>query len=229
MTAGNDLVDLTELAGASRRLTGSPSRRSSLRSIDTSTTVGASRFGRLSTILRTTIASLRTTVLIPVSPGATFDLAALQAVGSTGAPLTPEVFRWVTTRSVRMCNRQRQMAPIYAPLSSVHAGCLGWLGELSCRMLGAPVTAFDEGGREVIDQVGELVITGPRPSMPVFFWNDSDGSHVRRIFDVFLGAWRHGVWIRITPRGSAVIYGRSDSTAQPAWGSDGHIRVLPGR
>ena len=80
-------------------------------------------------------------------------------------------------------------------------------------MLGAPVAAYDETGREVVDEVGELVITGPMPSMPVFFWNDPDGSRLRSAyFEDFPGVWRHGDWIRITPRGSAVIYGRSDST-----------------
>jgi acetoacetyl-CoA synthetase len=75
------------------------------------------------------------------------------------------------------------------------------------------VAAFDEAGREVVDEVGELVITGPMPSMPVFFWNDVDGTRLREAyFAHFPGVWRHGDWIRITPRGSAVIYGRSDST-----------------
>ncbi|MGH8824156.1 MAG: acetoacetate--CoA ligase, partial [Jiangellaceae bacterium] len=88
-----------------------------------------------------------------------------------------------------------------------------WLGELSCRMLGAPVAAFDEAGGEVVDEVGELVITGPMPSMPIRFWNDPDGVRLREAyFDHFPGVWRHGDWIRVTNRGSAVIYGRSDST-----------------
>jgi acetoacetyl-CoA synthetase len=88
-----------------------------------------------------------------------------------------------------------------------------WLGELSCRALGAPVAAFDDGGNEVVDEVGELVVTGPMPSMPVFFWNDPDGSRLREAyFEYYPGRWRHGDWIRITKRGSAVIYGRSDST-----------------
>ena len=88
-----------------------------------------------------------------------------------------------------------------------------WLGELSCRALGAAVAAFDIDGNPVVDEVGELVITAPMPSMPVFFWNDPDGSRMRSAyFDMYPGVWRHGDWIRITPRGSAVIYGRSDST-----------------
>jgi acetoacetyl-CoA synthetase len=87
-----------------------------------------------------------------------------------------------------------------------------WLGELSCRALGAAVEAYDEQGRSVIGQVGELVITAPMPSMPLFFWND-DGSRLHEAyFDRYPGVWRHGDWIRITDRGSVVISGRSDST-----------------
>jgi acetoacetyl-CoA synthetase len=88
-----------------------------------------------------------------------------------------------------------------------------WLGELSCRALGAAVAAFDEDGTPLIEEVGELVITEPMPSMPLFFWNDPDGSRLRAAyFEMYPGVWRHGDWIRITDRGSAIIYGRSDST-----------------
>jgi acetoacetyl-CoA synthetase len=80
-------------------------------------------------------------------------------------------------------------------------------------MLGCAVTAYDETGREVLDEVGELVITEPMPSMPVSFWNDADGSRMRAAyFDTFPGVWRHGDWVRKTTRGSFVIYGRSDAT-----------------
>ena len=79
--------------------------------------------------------------------------------------------------------------------------------------MGAKVEAFDEEGNPVIDEVGELVITEPMPSMPLFFWGDEDGSRYRAsYFDQYPGIWRHGDWIEITSRGTAVIYGRSDST-----------------
>jgi len=85
--------------------------------------------------------------------------------------------------------------------------------ELQARALGASVEAWDEDGTALVDEVGELVITRPMPSMPLFFWNDPDGERYREsYFDVYPGVWRHGDWIKITPRGSAVIYGRSDST-----------------
>ena len=86
-------------------------------------------------------------------------------------------------------------------------------GELQGRALGAKVEAWDEDGNAVIDEVGELVITEPMPSMPIYFWDDEDGEKLREsYFDMFPGVWRHGDWIRITERGTAVIYGRSDST-----------------
>ncbi|GDY31241.1 acetoacetate--CoA ligase [Gandjariella thermophila] len=148
-------------------------------------------------------------------PGHDLDLSALRAVGSTGAPLTPEGFRWVA----EAVGRNVQVASVSGgtDLCTAFVGAAPdvpvWLGELSCRALGAAVAAYDEQGREVVDEVGELVITRPMPSMPVFFWNDPDGSRLREAyFDAYPGVWRHGDWVRITPRGSAVIYGRSDST-----------------
>ena len=86
-------------------------------------------------------------------------------------------------------------------------------GELQCRALGCAVEAWDEQGRSLTDEVGELVITEPMPSMPLFLWGDPDGERLREsYFAMYPGIWRHGDWIRITPRGGAVIYGRSDST-----------------
>ena len=93
------------------------------------------------------------------------------------------------------------------PLLPVHAG------ELQARALGRAVEAFDEDGRSVVGETGELVLTAPLPSMPLFFWNDPDGTRYREsYFETYPGVWRHGDWIRITERGSAVIEGRSDST-----------------
>ncbi|HYS36599.1 MAG TPA: acetoacetate--CoA ligase, partial [Pseudonocardiaceae bacterium] len=88
-----------------------------------------------------------------------------------------------------------------------------WPGELSVPCLGVALDAWDANGNPVRDSVGELVVTKPMPSMPVFFWNDEDGSRLREAyFETYPGIWRHGDWIRMTDRGSAVIYGRSDST-----------------
>jgi acetoacetyl-CoA synthetase len=94
-----------------------------------------------------------------------------------------------------------------APVLPVRAGVI------PARMLGCAVEAFDPDGRPVVGEVGELVITGPMPSMPVAFWNDPDGSRLREAyFDFYPGVWRHGDWIKLNADGSCVIYGRSDST-----------------
>ncbi|HUB36281.1 MAG TPA: acetoacetate--CoA ligase, partial [Solirubrobacteraceae bacterium] len=86
-------------------------------------------------------------------------------------------------------------------------------GELQCRALGCKVESWDESGNPLIDEVGELVITAPMPSMPLFLWGDPDGERLRdSYFSMYPGVWRHGDWIRITPRGGAFIYGRSDAT-----------------
>jgi acetoacetyl-CoA synthetase len=150
-----------------------------------------------------------------VEPGAGRDLSRLKAVGSTGSPLSPEGFDWVyehlgsdtwlfsTSGGTDLCTAfvgGTPLLPVYR-------------GELQARALGAAVEAWDEEGRPLIDEVGELVVTEPMPSMPVFFWGDEDGSRYRAsYFEHYPGVWRHGDWIEITSRGTAVIYGRSDST-----------------
>jgi acetoacetyl-CoA synthetase len=150
-----------------------------------------------------------------VEPGAGRDLSRLGAVGSTGSPLSPEGFDWIyehlgadtwlfsTSGGTDLCTAfvgGVALLPVYR-------------GELQGRALGAAVEAWDEGGNSVIDEVGELIVTEPMPSMPVYFWGDPDGSRYRAsYFEQFPGVWRHGDWIEITSRGTAVIYGRSDST-----------------
>ena len=150
-----------------------------------------------------------------IEPGKTLDLSRLRGMGSTGAPLSPEGFRWVYERvgSGLQLNSFSGGTDVCtgivgsSPLLPVRAG------EISCRLLGAPVEAFDERGRAVVDEVGELVITAPMPSMPLFLWNDPKGQRYREsYFETYPGVWRHGDWIRITPQGSCVIQGRSDST-----------------
>jgi acetoacetyl-CoA synthetase len=143
------------------------------------------------------------------------DLSRLRSIGSTGSPLSPEGFEWIyehvgpdtwlfsTSGGTDVCTAFVGGVPIL-PV---------YRGELQGRSLGAAVEAFDEDGNAVIDQVGELVITEPMPSMPVFLWGDQDGSRYREsYFEQYPGVWRHGDWIEITSRGTAVIFGRSDST-----------------
>jgi acetoacetyl-CoA synthetase len=150
-----------------------------------------------------------------VEPRAGRDLSALRAVGSTGSPLSPEGFAWVyehvgadtwlfsTSGGSDLCTAfvgGVPTLPVYE-------------GELQARSLGAKVEAFDEDGNSLVGEVGELVLTEPMPSMPVGFWGDEDGSRLRdSYFSTYPGVWRHGDWIEITPRGTAIIYGRSDST-----------------
>ncbi|OGO57953.1 MAG: acetoacetate--CoA ligase [Chloroflexi bacterium RBG_16_72_14] len=150
-----------------------------------------------------------------LTPGRDLDLGALRGVGSTGAPLAAAGFRWVA-----------DAVSDAIPLGSLSGGtdlCTGflgpsplvpvWAGEISCRMLGAKVEAFDEDGRPVVGRQGELVITAPMPSMPVGLWGDEDGTRLRAAyFDSWPGVWRHGDWLTITERGSCVITGRSDAT-----------------
>jgi acetoacetyl-CoA synthetase len=138
----------------------------------------------------------------------------IRSVGSTGAPLPVEGFRWV----------YEQLPDVW--LVSVSGGtdvCTAFVGgsplvpvyagEISCRYLGAAVAAFDEDGHAVIGEQGELVVTKPMPSMPVGFWGDSDGSACRAAyFERFPGVWCHGDWITITERGTCTITGRSDAT-----------------
>ena len=143
------------------------------------------------------------------------DLSALRSVGSTGSPLAPEGFDWIydqlgkdtwlfsTSGGTDVCTAFVGGVPLLPVFR----------GELQGRALGCKVESFDEDGNPLIGEVGELVITEPMPSMPIFFWGDEDGSRYRAsYFDHYPGVWRHGDWIEITDRGTAVIYGRSDST-----------------
>ena len=150
-----------------------------------------------------------------IEPARGRDLSALRSVGSTGSPLSPEGFRWVydelgaetwlfsTSGGTDVCTAFVGGVPTLP----VH------LGELQGRALGAAVEAWDPEGHALENEVGELVITQPMPSMPVGFWGDDDGSRYRdSYFDTYPGVWRHGDWIMVTDRGTALIYGRSDST-----------------
>jgi acetoacetyl-CoA synthetase len=150
-----------------------------------------------------------------LTPGERYDLSDLRCIGSTGSPLPAEGFGWVYDA----VKRDIWLASVSGGTDVVSAFVVGCAllpvraGELQCRALGAAVDAFDEQGHSVVDETGELVVTQPMPSMPVFLWNDPDFSRYRAsYFDMYPGIWRHGDWIRLTSRGSAVIQGRSDST-----------------
>ncbi|GAC1318795.1 MAG: acetoacetate--CoA ligase [Chloroflexota bacterium] len=148
-------------------------------------------------------------------PSDSRDLSALTSIDSTGSPLPPEGFAWVYDA----VKPDVWLASVSGGTDVVSAFVVGnpmlpvRAGELQCRALGAAIAAFDDTGNPVVDQTGELVITRPMPSMPIYLWNDPDGSRYHdAYFDMYPGVWRHGDWIRLTPRGSAIIQGRSDST-----------------
>ncbi|AOW92066.1 acetoacetate--CoA ligase [Rhodococcus sp. WMMA185] len=150
-----------------------------------------------------------------VVPVREHDLGALRAVGVTGSTLPAESSLWLSEnvgRSVPVVSITGGTDVVSAFIGGARVVPV-WPGELSAPYLGAAVDAFDESGRPVRDEVGELVITGPMPSMPVSFWNDPDGKRYREAyFDFIPGVWRHGDWITITGRGTVQMHGRSDST-----------------
>lgn len=146
------------------------------------------------------------------------DLApmkSLRAINATGSPLPTDAYRWVYDA----IKPDLWLASISGgtDIASGFVACAPILpvtaGEIQCRELGVAAYAFDDNGHAVIDEVGELVITKPMPSMPIYFWGDPEQKRYREsYFEVYPGLWRHGDWIRFTDRGTCVIYGRSDST-----------------
>jgi acetoacetyl-CoA synthetase len=150
-----------------------------------------------------------------IRPGEKFDLHQLRAIGSTGAPLPVPGFQWVyedVKADVWLASVSggTDVATAFVagcPLLPVRAG------EIQCRSLGCKVESFDEAGRPGLDRLGELVVTEPMPSMPIYMWADPEGIRYHdSYFDVYPGIWRHGDWIRIKPDGGCVIEGRSDAT-----------------
>jgi len=150
-----------------------------------------------------------------VQPAAQFDFAPMRFLGATGSPLSPAAYGWL----YQEVKRDLWVASLSGGTDLCTAfvlGCPGLpvrAGVIQCRALGARVEAFDQAGNAVIDEVGELVIREPMPSMPVFFWGDRDGHRYwDSYFASYPGVWRHGDWIRIRSDGGVVIYGRSDAT-----------------
>lgn len=144
-----------------------------------------------------------------------FDLSALRSIGSTGSTLPAEGFDWVYDR-VKKDLWLASMSGGTDVCSAFVGGNPMWpvyAGEIQCRALGCKLEAFNEVGKTVMDEVGEMVITEPMPSMPVSFWNDPDFKRYNdSYFEMFPGVWRHGDWTKITARQGVIIYGRSDAT-----------------
>ncbi len=159
-----------------------------------------------------------------VEPQREGDLSRLRAIGSTGSPLSEDCYRWIWDKLPKVDGQDIWLTPIAGGTDFAGAFIGGnrtlpvVAGEMQCRCLGAAVEAWSEPdakgvGRPLIDEVGELVCTKPMPSMPLYFWGDKGNQRYHdSYFDMYPGIWRHGDWIRITPRGGAIIYGRSDAT-----------------
>jgi acetoacetyl-CoA synthetase len=150
-----------------------------------------------------------------IRPNQQYDLSRIRGVGSTGSPLTAEGFQWVYDN----INRHLALESLSGGTDLCTAFVGGvriqpiYLGEIQGASLGAKVQAFNEAGEPVVGEVGELVITEPMPSMPLYFWNDDNMERYKEsYFEMFPGVWRHGDWVQFNERGGCVIYGRSDAT-----------------
>ncbi|MFE4669667.1 acetoacetate--CoA ligase [Streptomyces sp. NPDC056716] len=148
-------------------------------------------------------------------PARDHDLSSVRCVATTGSPLPPDGFRWLHDEVgdnlwIASVSGGTDVCSCFAgavPTLPVH------IGELQAACLGTDLQSWDPNGNPLIDEVGELVVTNPMPSMPIRFWNDPDGSRYHdSYFDTYPGVWRHGDWITVTSHGSVIIHGRSDST-----------------
>ncbi len=153
-----------------------------------------------------------------VKPGSQFNLQSLKALLSTGSPLSKEDFRFIYSE----VKEDLQLASISGGSDLNGCFALGnpmgpvYEGELQCRGLGMKVFAYNEDGMPVVGEQGELVCTAPFPSMPIYFWDDEDGSKYRSAyFEGFPGVWTHGDYVEVTERGGLIMYGRSDATLNP--------------
>ncbi len=148
-------------------------------------------------------------------PGKDFNFMSLRSIGSTGSTLPPEGFDWIY-QEVKRDIWLASMSGGTDVCSAFVGGNPTWpvyAGEIQCRTLGCSLEAFDEEGKSLLDAVGEMVITQPMPSMPIYFWDDVDFKRYREsYFEMYPNVWRHGDWIQITPRHGIIIYGRSDAT-----------------
>lgn len=167
------------------------------------------------TILGTSAPFLHSCMKIGLQPGSQFKLNKLRELGSTGAPLSPDAFEWI----YKNVNDNIWLNPASGGTDIV-SGFVGgcpmlpvWKGEMQCRWLGVKVEAYNSEGKPVINEVGEMVIELPMPSMPIYFWGDPEYKWYKEsYFNMFPGVWWHGDWLMVTDRGSTIIFGRSDST-----------------
>lgn len=150
-----------------------------------------------------------------VTPCISYNLKTLRSIGSTGSPLSPESFDWI----YKEVKKDLWLASISGGTDVCSAFVGGnpiwpvYSGEIQCRALGCKLEAYSEEGTPVLNQMGEMVISEPMPSMPIYFWGDTNYEKYREsYFEMYPNKWRHGDWTEITERNGVVIYGRSDST-----------------
>ncbi|RBM04918.1 acetoacetate--CoA ligase [Streptomyces sp. PT12] len=167
------------------------------------------------TLFGTSAAYVMACAKAEVHPRRDADLSATRCVATTGSPLPPDGFRWLHDE----VGEDLWIASVSGgtDVCSCFAGAVPtlpvWTGELQAPGLGTDLRAFGPDGTPLVDEVGELVVTAPMPSMPISFWNDPEGRRYHdSYFDMFPGVWRHGDWTTLTSRGTVVIHGRSDST-----------------
>jgi acetoacetyl-CoA synthase len=167
------------------------------------------------TILGTSAPFIHSCMKVGLQPGSQFRLSKLREIGSTAAPLSPDGFEWVY-RNVKENVWLNPASGGTDVVSGFVGGCPVlpvWKGEMQCRWLGVKVEAYSAEGKPVINEMGEMVIELPMPSMPLYFWGDPEYKWYREsYFSMFPNVWWHGDWLMITDRGTAIIFGRSDST-----------------
>ncbi len=170
------------------------------------------------TVFGTSAGYIAALINAAVKPRETYDLTPLRAVLSTGSPLSIEGFEYIYNE----VKADLQLASISGGTDLNGCFALGnpmgavYAGELQCRGLAMDVRAFDATGKEIINEEGELVCCKPFPSMPIYFWDDPDGSKYHKAyFDVYPNIWRHGDFVTVTDRGGVVMLGRSDATLNP--------------
>ena len=154
-----------------------------------------------------------------VDLGALPGLRSVRALGTTGSPLSPEVQNWGTTQFEKLGVQGIWWCNISGGTDFAGAFIGGNRelpqipGQMQCRLVGCAVEAWNELGQPVVNEVGELVCSQPLPSMPLYFWGDEGNRrYLSSYFDMYPNVWRHGDWLKVTPEGGCIIYGRSDAT-----------------
>jgi acetoacetyl-CoA synthetase len=167
------------------------------------------------TYFGTSAAYISTCIKAAIAPAQTYDLSRIRTVGCTGSPLSLDGFKWIYDHVNRTLSLQSTSGGTDVCTAFV-GGCRllpVYAEEIQAPFLGVKVSAFNDDGQPVLDEVGELVITEPMPSMPLYFWHDTASQRYKAsYFDTFPGIWRHGDWVKFNQRGGCVIYGRSDAT-----------------